>query len=366
MEVLRVRNVQEALLWLGGDGFRKHAVQEPSRDGPVLVLPEPLTTVYERPTERVLLCPRRDANPFFHLMESVWMLAGRRDPKWLDRYVKNFSARFAEDDGLQHGAYGWRWRQHFERDRPTDIMHPTSGTTLDQLHEAAELLRDRTTRRAVLAMWDPVVDLNLPSRDLPCNSHVYFRARSLGPVSDSPSSGTDSPRHVLDITVCNRSNDAVMGAYGANAVHMSVMGEVVAGLAGMRLGTYRQVSNNFHVYERDLKKIGGDPIWDDYSSMVAQPICGESDDPEQLRIEACHVLNDCEEFCEILGGDGDLEQFTPASAWFRDSVLPMQRAHDLYREGNIPMAIGGIVVEMPVMSDWCRAGVEWLERRMAR
>ena len=47
---------------------------ETSQRGSVLVMDCPVTTVYGRPNYRVLFNERRDANPFFHLVESVWML----------------------------------------------------------------------------------------------------------------------------------------------------------------------------------------------------------------------------------------------------------------------------------------------------
>lgn len=363
MDIIYARNVNEAfsrglerLIFLG----RK----EQSRVGDVLVMPTPVVTVYNAPWERVLFNETRDANPFFHLMESVWMLAGHRDAVWLDRYVRNFSERFAEDNGEMHGAYGYRWRQHF-------------GDRMDQFQGVAELLRkDPTTRRAVLAMWDPVVDLNLPRRDLPCNTHVYFRARK-----PDESELIQSKTHkglVLDITVCNRSNDAVMGAYGANAVHMSVMGEVIAGLAGMRLGRYYQQSNNFHIYERDLDKFNLDTTYyasnfyightDNKYPLQAQLICGDSDDPAELQAEAKRVLVDCRDFCEALDQpDRELDLLLAEQAksrWFRETVIPMQISHDLYRAGKRKEALSYLGNRMSHLSDWSAAGQSWIQRRL--
>src|SRR5437667_12765939 len=78
-----------------------------SRNGPVMVVDEPVIIIYTHPRERVLLNYYRDANPFFHLYESLWMLAGRNDLKSLEFFVghmKDYS-----DDGLTfNGAYGHR------------------------------------------------------------------------------------------------------------------------------------------------------------------------------------------------------------------------------------------------------------------
>src|SRR6185312_3077911 len=76
MKVLEVRNVHEALpraLRL----LRQEAVYRESRNGPVYVTPYPVTTVYNRPSERVMLWPQRDANPFFHLYNrcGCWQAA---------------------------------------------------------------------------------------------------------------------------------------------------------------------------------------------------------------------------------------------------------------------------------------------------
>jgi thymidylate synthase len=53
---------------------------------------------------------------------------------------------------------------------------------------------------------------------------------------------------VLDLTVLCRSNDVVWGAYGANAVHFSVLQEYLAGRIGVDVGVMYQFSNNYHGY----------------------------------------------------------------------------------------------------------------------
>ena len=75
-------------------------------------------------------------------------------------------------------------------------------------------------------MWDAKKDLthlNI-SKDLPCNTHVYFSIRD----------------GFLDMTVCNRSNDLIWGCCGANAVHMSYLQEYVAIMCGVDIGFYTQ------------------------------------------------------------------------------------------------------------------------------
>ena len=46
------------------------------------------------------------------------------------------------------------------------------------------------------------------------------------------------------------------GAYGANAVHMSVLQEYVATALNVSIGTYTQMSDSLHIYEnKQWKKL---------------------------------------------------------------------------------------------------------------
>jgi len=228
MKIIDARNVNAAL----PEGIRQLetcGIPERSRAGEVKVVPGPVTTVYRAPEERVLFNAARDANPFFHLFESLWMLAGRNDVDFIADLNKNMK-NFSDDDVTFHGAYGHRWRYHFQ---------------MDQLEMIHELLKNAPwTRRAVLTIWDPKTDL-YPEEcgaDLPCNDVVFFW-RSRG-VQDEPDK--------LNMTVSCRSNDIIWGAYGANAVHFSILQEYMARGLGLQTGTYWQVSNNFHAYRDTL------------------------------------------------------------------------------------------------------------------
>jgi thymidylate synthase len=235
MHVINAVNVNDAL----GKGLhylQLHGVNRPSRNGSVLVAPGPVTTSYNRPIERVLFCPIRDANPFFHLMEALWMMAGRNDVAFPAQFNSRISS-FSDDGEKFNAAYGHRWRSHFSH---------------DQIRWAIKELRfDPNSRRVVIAMWDPgyrrtefhpgagVDDvagdhlaIDSSSKDVPCNTHIYLWVNN----------------GQLDMTVCNRSNDIVWGAYGANAVHMSVLQEIIATALGREIGFYYQMSNNYHLY----------------------------------------------------------------------------------------------------------------------
>lgn len=226
MKCLHARNVNFAFD-MGMDYLREWGHSADSRNGRVIVAPGPVTTSYARPRERVLWSPTRDCNPFLHLFESLWMIAGREDVDFLSMFTKNFQ-QFSDDGQTLNGAYGFRWR------------HGAEGKGPDQIEAIIALIsKDPTTRRAVITMWERNDLFNQSSKDIPCNLSIAFSVR----------------RKVLDMTVFNRSNDMIWGAYGANAVHMSFLHEYVAVRTGLKVGIYHQVSNNFHVYT-DL------PVWE--------------------------------------------------------------------------------------------------------
>lgn len=364
MRVVRVRNVSEA--WARLAETLHGATEEKSRAGAVLVSPEPVTTVYERPRERVLFCPRRNANPFFHLVEALWMLAGRSDAAPLNHYVRDFGSRFAEPDGTIHGAYGHRWRH---------------ALGYDQLSVVVEKLRSNPRdRQAVIQMWDAseVTDLNDNTfegcddlrgewRDRPCNTHVYLRIVDRPAVQYAvdfdPSVVGDKEvfSRRLEMTVLCRSNDAIWGAYGANAVHFSMLQEYLAARIGVEVGLLYQVSNNFHVYQ---------DVW-----QRMRPTDEEMEAAESSALGCMPMFEYPGEIDRdlwvFMTWHGSYWQHGPGIAagsykneWFSRTAERVVRAWHSYRAVRIPdaalsMAYG---IECPA---WRTACVEWLQRRGA-
>ena len=118
MKVINARNVNDALE-KGIDLFQdptEYRVQE-SRNGLTYEANTPVATVYEKPWERVCLIKERDANPFFHFIEGLWMLDGRNDLEPLTYFVKSMED-FSDDGKTLWGAYGWRWRSYWNKDEP--------------------------------------------------------------------------------------------------------------------------------------------------------------------------------------------------------------------------------------------------------
>ena len=115
MKTIRARNVDEAL-YLGVDFFRgpeggNYRKQE-SRNGTTRESIGPVITHYTKPWERVSFQKERDANPFFHLYEAIWMLAGSKKLKKLT-YFNAGMADFSDDGETLNGAYGYRWVKPF-------------------------------------------------------------------------------------------------------------------------------------------------------------------------------------------------------------------------------------------------------------
>jgi len=340
MKVITVRNVNDALFH-GLPYLLREGVKEDSRNGSVIVAPGPVMTEYTHPMERVVFSPTRDANPFFHLMEALWMLAGRNDLDW-PLYFNSRFKEFSNDGKYVHGAYGQRWRVWFGMDQLFVIGN--------------ELKNNPKSRRAVLAMWSAGGDLaelttsegrkigGLKSKDVPCNTHIYFDLRY----------------GKLNMTVCNRSNDVIWGAYGANAVHLSMLQEYMAAWIGVPVGVYRQFSNNFHVY------------LDVYNTDKLQQIAQESyqtnyyavrGDRSVILVEPSPLVstNVDEWNSDLLSFLGDPKRHnTYKNSFFNDVARPMYMGW--YARKN-KEGSGLEEVERIKATDWQRACVEWIARR---
>jgi hypothetical protein len=318
MELL-VRNVNEAYVH-GMTLLHNSGVREPSRNGDVLVCPFPVMTVYLQPTERILFHTGRDANPWFHLMEAMWMLLGRDDVKFVSYYNKRM-LEYSDDGVHLNGAYGHRWRHMLG---------------IDQLETAVQLLRaEPTTRRAVIEMWG-VYDLW--SKDVPCNTHIYLRIFN----------------GRLDLTVLCRSNDIIWGAYGANAVHFSVLQEYLAAQLGVPVGRMYQFSNNYHAYVDLFNK-----KWDSlsligmtYSDLHATPIV----------TDAPTFLDELEETIAVIEDlDYGKIQISNAKNPFMYTLLAMGESWWDYKRGDLKSAI--VRANQIPAPEWRIACLQWLYRR---
>lgn len=310
--------------------LKAHGTREDSRVGPVLVADAPVATVYGQPRNRVSFSPVRDANPFFHLAEALWMLAGRNDSAFLEYFVPRFK-EFSDDGRTLNGAYGFRWRDHFGYDQLEAI--------------ARELIKNPGTRRAVLSMWDGHEDFDSAvggSKDVPCNTHAYFRRRG----------------DALDMTVLCRSNDIVWGAYGANVVHFSFLLEFMAATVGARVGTYTQVSNNYHAY---IDRVDTARLFAaDFDDIAVGPFAAGAPLIGLGAPAGGEFLDRVADFLQNPSAD------LPAQAPFflREVASPMLQAHAMHKDDATLGAIS--LLQDSFANPWLTAGIAWLRRRAAK
>jgi hypothetical protein len=285
-----------------------------TRNGVALALPAPAFIEFRMPCERVLFDANRNCNPFFHLVESLWMIAGRNDTAFVSQFNQNMMTY--SDNGLTfNAAYGHRWRQHFGYDQIKSTCEALSKNPLD--------------RRCVLAMWDGYNDLSGESKDYPCNTSIMCR------VVDG----------ALDFTITNRSNDLVFGLCGANAVHMSVLHEYMAARIGVPVGKWYHLANNLHIYERHFHLLdleySGIHEWCQYPQR--QPLVKDWAAFDQ----------DCTDLC-----NGKVDYFT--EPFFDGTVAPMVQSWHAYKRGAFSEA--DHLASCIEAEDWYKATTEWLAR----
>lgn len=321
---LKTRNVNGAFSEIFWRLKSLKLTAEQTRNGPAIAFPELVTTTYYCPHERVLFHGGRDANPIFHLMESIWMLAGRKDVEFLTQFNKRM-VEFSDDGSTFNAPYGYRWRHHFGH---------------DQLEEIIELLRrDPNTRQAVLQIWDHQ-DLTKSTKDKACNTQVVFSIRD----------------NYLNMTVFNRSNDIWWGAYGANAVHFSILQEFIAASVNVNIGSYSQVSNNLHLYTEiyDAQKYIDSPPaqdgYDYYTFNQVEPL------PLMLTSNYKSFLAECEKFCDN-PFDEHAKYINP---FFKYVAHPMAMVSKVRKEKS---STGLYFADKIKAQDWRIATTEWINRR---
>ena len=348
MYALNVRNVNHALP-RGLDLLRSRGLKVSPRGQETLEYPGPVATTYDRPDEMVLFDRRRDANPFFHFFEALWILAGRQDVAFLAHFNKKM-AEYSDDTRTFHAPYGHRLR--------TALVG--SHGYIDQIETCIEILKkDPDSRQAVMSIWDPQQDLDprIFTKDRPCNDMVFLKVRD----------------GALRMTVCIRSNDIVWGAYGANAVQFGTLLKYMAGRIGVRVGTLTQVSDSYHVYTNL-------PFWQQWCEATPVGLVPMVDDP-YLRVygdavrSPSHYMNS--EDLELGMFDEDLTRFFSdwdvygevtvtglCSRSFRNTVIPMYATHHNWKNGYVDAALEtAAAIEA---DDWRMAAQNWMRTRLER
>lgn len=363
-------NVNDAFYKMVGkfhSGYLGNTITSPSRNGEVVSCLDPVAITYGRPLERVLFNSARDANPFFHLFESLWMLAGRNDLAPLEYYVSTFGD-FSDDGETLNGAYGYRWRRAAAVTHGKNAQYYDPFEEIDQLKILVQHLKDQPwSRRAVLQMWNVEDDLlkiddqhgNF-SKDVCCNIYVKFRIEpGMCPKCNGLSTsgfdacdrceGTphDQPRY-LHMNVHNRSNDMILGMFGANVVHFSFLHEYMAAHLGLEVGSYNQISDDLHIYSSNWKPESWlDSHVDHYQGRIKHfPLIK---DPKRFDEELPKFVGDWETYC--------------TEPFLREVAAPMCLAFRHHKEREYGLALEAM--SYVKADDWKIAGLNWISKRKA-
>jgi thymidylate synthase len=316
MKLVEAHNVNDAyaqLLKL----MHEEGVPVFTRNGGAVTIETPVFLSVHRPWERVLFDPLRNCNPFFHVMEGIWMLAGHNDVEFVAQF--NQGMRQYSDNGVTfNAAYGFRWRHHFG---------------YDQISRVCDLLKNNPQdRRCVISMWDAHEDLGGDGLDYPCNTSITCRV----------------VQGCLDFIINNRSNDLVFGLCGANAVHMSMLQEYMATRIGVGVGVWHHLTANLHVYERHYDLVAA---YEDTKTLSPYP-------------HTLSLVKDWEQFdteCLALC-DGKVGGFK--EPFISNVAAPMARAWAHWKAGNEEAAVMECYAIQS--ADWKVATVHWILRAMEK
>lgn len=337
-----------AVMMLQEEGVEQHS-QYDATLGVTLEIPEPVGVMYKNPCERVLFDPVRDSNPFLGFFEALWIIRGRNDVKFLTDIVPNM--RNFSDDGVRYyGAYGYRLRHG------APGADPATGAGRDQIDEAIERLRtNHNDRQVVLTIRHPS-DMWYRGKDQPCNLMVDCKIRD----------------GKLNISVFNRSNDTVWGMLGTNVVQFSSLQEYIAGMVGVGVGTYHQITTSMHCYQNEQ--------WEKIRDHINQNRLSGTDYYSQCKVHSYPMF---------LGGDldswnADLKYFFSCyqcqapemhfkehfeTPYFQEVVVPMWnalRAWKHYQEDRSMSAMSEMLFQAGTIkaTDWQTAVLEWMKRRV--
>ncbi|RDB60551.1 hypothetical protein C1878_13960 [Gordonibacter sp. 28C] len=218
--VFAYRNINDALPDLLNELLVEGAEVD-SRNGKTLEI-APIVFSLSNPLERYMVLPCRRNNVFSTIAETMWVLAGRDDLKYIANYLKR-AADYSDDNKSWRGAYGPRL---------------INWGGVNQLFEAYRLLReDGNTRRAVMSLFDPAHDF-VNSKDIPCNNWIHFLIRD----------------NHLDMRVVIRSNDAIWGLSGINVFEWSVILEIMSYWLAIPVGNLTFFISSLHLYSEHYSR----------------------------------------------------------------------------------------------------------------
>jgi thymidylate synthase len=335
---IRARNTNDLMLQVYP--HLAAAPEQSSRNGPVRRIMEPVSILLTHPWERVNFHPVRDANPYFHLMEGLAMLAAFNNVPFLAHFAKSF-AQFSDDGQTVNAFYGTRARRW---NSPVKDM----ALGMDQLDLViADLQKNPDSRQEIVQLWTPM-DLVRTTKDKACNLCMLFDVRD----------------GYLWMTTFNRSNDAVLGGVsGANIVHLSMFQEYVAAALDFPMGGWWHVSNNLHVYTDQPQWLKLFPIEhhsDPYPNMTIVPLFESALDKSQFDVELAGFLG----IASALAVEGKNAHISPhfGLPFINGVAVPMFNAWQSHKDKRDHAALN--TLSTCIAPDWRDAAVSWITRRL--
>jgi thymidylate synthase len=221
--LLAETNFSESYLDLHNNISNYGEVQD-SRNGSTIEVLN-FKTILNNPNYRCVGGNNRNVNIFFLIAEAIWIWCGKSDVAFLNIFNSQMK-QFSDDGEVFHAPYGFRLRSY------NLTSNDYSNECIDQLKESIIMLENNSVdRRVVCSIWNPNLDLNKVSKDLPCNDMLMFKIR----------------KGKLHSTIQNRSNDLHLGL-PTNIFQFSFIGNIIANILGVEVGTQVHNSQSLHIY----------------------------------------------------------------------------------------------------------------------
>lgn len=152
-----------------------------------------------------------------------------RHPYWFGQKLEDYIDQFfkANDQGFAY-TYGDRIVNY-------DSTNQHRMVPCNQLEYIVDLLwHEPNTRRAVMSIYDPTIDMNV--ENIPCLNHIQYQIRD----------------QRLTTTVVYRSHD--IDAYYENVCGLAEVSKYIAEMVDVDLGRMHIYSNNLHKYVTEMPK----------------------------------------------------------------------------------------------------------------
>lgn len=205
------------------EGSQNLLQRTPSRNGDTFELLHTAISI-ENSHDRYIVSRYPAISICFALAEVVWILNGAKQSSIINYWnpqLRKYSGKTLE----YPGAYGYRLSQSFG---------------FNQIEQAYIALKnDRNSRRVVLLIWDPYIDLPHESKpnyyDTPCNICSMLKIRN----------------GKLFWSQIMRSNDLYLGT-PYNFIQFTFLHELFASWLELEIGTYSLYCDSLHAYTKDI------------------------------------------------------------------------------------------------------------------